>query len=169
MFKILICFSLIFIIFGSEINLNKLNKLNNVNTDILVVENIEEFKKQNSLIELSPLQQTNNYGAIRYQFGGRKLGDALIAYKDNYDGQWPTPRNVTLLINYYPEGEFFFLEITYIEIHVFQSSNITRAYITDGGIGQRQISFVVEAGSTYVFQYAFGIYGLYIETKNYIF
>lgn len=47
----------------------------------------------------------------------------------------------------------------YILIFFIQSSNMGQARIVGGGIGQRQISIIIEARSTLYFNYRAAIYG----------
>lgn len=54
------------------------------------------------------------------------------------------------------------IELTLISIYfslLIQSTNIGRAYVVSGGIGQRRVSLVIEAQSTLYFSYRASIFG----------
>lgn len=70
---------------------------------------------------------------------------------------WSSPRNVLTSL-YYPINGLGAV-VTYFEAIVVKSSNVGRAYVVGGGIGQRQIKVVIEARSTHYFRYRAFVYG----------
>lgn len=83
-------------------------------------------------------------------------GDRLIA-SNALIQQWTAAQNVTQNLTYPRAGAG--ATITYIEIIVEQSLNLGRAFVTSGGIGQRQIAITIEAPKTSVFRQNVQIYG----------
>lgn len=83
-------------------------------------------------------------------------GEVLI-FKDDKAQWWPVPRNVKLTLSY-SSGDVT-RTVSYIEITAFQDSQLGRAYITRGGIGDTFLSVVIEANSTRAFNYRAYFYG----------
>jgi hypothetical protein len=86
------------------------------------------------------------------------LGDIVVANASDKK-KWPTSQNVTTTLAY-PNGGGNGAFLTYILINCEQSSNLGRAYITSGGIGQHFVQIVIEAQVTSYFNYAAFFYGI---------
>ncbi|XP_055382216.1 uncharacterized protein LOC129612572 [Condylostylus longicornis] len=153
MFKILITLCLI----AAAVSSPAKNAKDDIKVNLLVVENIEEFKKAYAELELIPLKaEVTPLGILRHSAGRRVAGDRLVAR--GQDGQnWPTPRDVQLTLRYPTSGVGAI--VSYIQVTVDQSSNIGEGYIIAGGIGQRFVTFVIQARSTSHFHYTAEIYG----------
>ena len=85
------------------------------------------------------------------------LGDKVQA-TDSDSGEFATAKDIELLIQY-PESGRGGAVISYVVVLVDQSSNVGDGYVVSGGIGQRQIGFVIEAKSSTYFRYDAFIYG----------
>lgn len=140
---------------GKETGLNFLS--DGVDTDFKAIlteektaESITDIFKKLSNVELIKVQAN-----IRYTAGQRVAGDALIGTKKDFH-QYSTPQNIKLQLTVpnLPYNK----KITFVEIDVQQSSNVGRAYITDGGIGQGHIQITVEAVATTYFGYTAYVY-----------
>lgn len=51
--------------------------------------------------------------------------------------------------------------VTMAQVDVEQSTNLARAFVSEGGVGQRKITIVVEAKQTLYFRYNVQIFGYY--------
>ncbi|XP_055390160.1 uncharacterized protein LOC129619100 [Condylostylus longicornis] len=95
-------------------------------------------------------------GSIVYTLGRRSGGDRVVA-TDSDRGEWGSEKDIQVLIEYPARGRGDI--VTYVAVIVEQSSNVGDAYVVSGGIGQRNIGFIIEAkGSSYINYDAF-IYG----------
>lgn len=87
----------------------------------------------------------------------RILGDRLVdASRGNK--KFSTPQNYKTSLRYQANGSEG-LVIAYVQILVYQSTNLGRAYIVSGGIGERHIGIVIEAQSTLYLNFTASIYG----------
>lgn len=129
-----------------------------VDTTVLLVDDIDTYQKQHPqevLIEI-PLDPIQPRVGIRYTVGNRNGIDRLVAQKTDY-AYYAGPTDVVLTLTYPASGQG--AVVTFVQIDVNQSTNIGRAYISAGGIGQRFIRIVVEARATTYFQYKTQIFG----------
>lgn len=85
-------------------------------------------------------------------------GDAVVANSSDKK-RWPNSQNVTTTLSY-PSTGGNGAYLTYILINCEQASNLGRAYITFGGIGQHNVQIIIEAQVTYYFNYAAFFYGI---------
>lgn len=83
-------------------------------------------------------------------------GDRLVG-TGQAGQQWARPQNVRTNLFYPTNG--IGAVLTYLEVLVNQSTNLGRAYVVSGGIGQRQIGVVIEAQSTLYFSYRASLFG----------
>lgn len=83
-------------------------------------------------------------------------GDKLLA--DVHDSKsWNELTDVTLKIKYPKSGVG--ATLTRVDVFVTHGSDHSSAYFSDGGIGQRSATLVVEAKATTSFQYDALFYG----------
>lgn len=70
-----------------------------------------------------------------------------------------TPRDAQQIFEYpdVPPGAI----VTYVQINIEQEGNAGRAYVINGGIGQRRIVIGVEAYATRIFGHELFIFGIY--------
>ncbi|XP_031628578.1 uncharacterized protein LOC116344250 [Contarinia nasturtii] len=94
--------------------------------------------------------------AILHKLGDRINGDRLIT---TAEGSWTysSPQNIKLTLNYPRSGTG--LVVTFLKVLVSQSTNKGRGYIISGGIGQRQLTVLIEADQTLYFKFSAEIYG----------
>ncbi|XP_031628629.1 uncharacterized protein LOC116344295 isoform X2 [Contarinia nasturtii] len=93
---------------------------------------------------------------INYRLGNRIAGDRLVATAAG-SNSWTSAQDIKLTLNYPKTGIGSI--VTYLQVIVEQSTNIGRGYVTSGGIGQRQITVVIEGNQTLYFKYNAEIYG----------
>lgn len=127
-------------------------------TQVILVDDIEEYRKEHPEAELIPLAKPapQPRAGIRYTLGWRQTGDRLVAQKSDFTS-YSGPRDVQLVLTYPSSGTGSV--VTYVQIEVNQSTNEGRGYVSAGGIGQRFIQIVIEAKSTTYFEYNAQIYG----------
>ncbi|CRK95679.1 CLUMA_CG009137, isoform A [Clunio marinus] len=128
---------------------------------IKTVNNIEDFKENNpgvTLIEMDFEDQEQFVISRSYSLGVRQTGDSVVANGSN-KRKWSIPQNVTTTLSY-PSSGGNGAFLTYILINCEQSSNLGRAYVTSGGVGQHFIQIIVEAQVTNYFNYAAFFYGI---------
>nr|ABV44709.1 18 kDa midgut protein [Phlebotomus papatasi] len=128
------------------------------NVNFLSVNNLADFVAENPEAELEMMHMYSDYrGQINYVLGARQRGDRLVGTASN--GQrWPRPQNVDIEIKYPTKGRGAL--VTYVSLNITQSTNLGRAYVTKGGIHQRNITIVVEAYSTTFVHYICNIFGM---------
>uniref|UniRef100_A0A1B0CV93 Putative conserved secreted protein n=1 Tax=Lutzomyia longipalpis TaxID=7200 RepID=A0A1B0CV93_LUTLO len=120
--------------------------------DIKIVENIEDFLKDHPGVEVVEMKMEQKALVRTYTLGSPVSGDSLLAAaRESFSSS--TPRNFQTTIRY--SGG----TVRYVIVQVQQTSNIGRVYVISGGIGQRSIAYVIEAGSTTQFIYTTNIYG----------
>lgn len=127
---------------------------------IEIVPDIATFKTTNPGIELIPLEITKNtHQQLVYTVGTRVDGDRLVA-SDSENLSWSTVHGVIMNVRY-PQSSSGTpaAVVSYVEVVVDQSSDEGRAYVIEGGVGQRNIAFVVEAHSTTYFNFKAEVYG----------
>lgn len=86
------------------------------------------------------------------------LGDLVVANAADKK-TWPSAQNVTTSLTY-PSSGGNGAFLTYILINCEQASNLGRAYVTSGGVGQHSVQIVIEAQVTTYFNYAAFFYGI---------
>ncbi|XP_059617152.1 uncharacterized protein LOC132262046 [Phlebotomus argentipes] len=123
---------------------------------IQVVEDVGDFLSANPEAVLAKLTPLRTPRAILYTLGSRVPKDRLVANARD-STSWATPQNVQLVLNYPTNGVG--ANVSYVSVLVNQTSNLGAAYVLSGGIGQRQVSLLVEAKNTYTFGYLAEIYG----------
>ncbi|XP_055298544.1 uncharacterized protein LOC129566529 [Sitodiplosis mosellana] len=133
------------------------------NVKVAVVHNLTTFLSENPDVKLlQPLikEQLGDVALpklqINYRLGNRISGDRLSATA-GASNQWSTPQNVKLTLAYPRSGVGNV--VTYVQVIVEQSTNLGRGYVTSGGIGQRQVTIIIEAQSTLYFKYNAEIFG----------
>uniref|UniRef100_U5EKY0 Putative 14.5 kDa salivary protein n=1 Tax=Corethrella appendiculata TaxID=1370023 RepID=U5EKY0_9DIPT len=143
--------------------LAKFEYVSEISTKFELVDNIEAFRAKNPKLIVRELQKSSveernqaRYN-IHYTLGRITNGQRLVAQNSNRTS-WPTAQNTRLTLTYPTSG--IGSSITFVSIHVDQSSNMGTAYVTAGGIGQRAIRIVVEANQTYWFNYNATIFGI---------
>lgn len=128
-------------------------------TEIVLVDDIEDYKKDNPEVELEalevPLPQPRV--GIRYTLGFRQADDKLVAQKSDFTS-YAGPRDVQLVLTYPSNGGQGSI-VTFVQVEVNQSTNKGRGYVSSGGIGKRSIQIVIEAKKTTYFEYNASIYG----------
>lgn len=77
----------------------------------------------------------------------------------NSNKSWPVFQNVSTTLTY-PSSGGNGAYLTYVLINCEQSSNLGRAYVTYGGVGQHFIQIIIEAQVTSYFNYAGFFYGV---------
>ena len=73
--------------------------------------------------------------------------------------KWPSSQNVTTTLSY-PSTGGNGAYLTYILINCEQSSNIGKAFVTQGGVQQHFVQIVIETSYTTYFNYAAFFYGV---------
>ncbi|GAB0091398.1 hypothetical protein DMENIID0001_062390 [Sergentomyia squamirostris] len=125
---------------------------------LISVDRLADFTKNNPGLELEMLQMSSGYrGQIYYTLGNRQRGDRLVATAAN-NQHWPRPQNAVVQIGYPARGVGAL--VTYVSVNVTQSSNLGQAYVTKGGINQRNITIVVESYGTTFLNYVCNIFGI---------
>nr|AYV99546.1 venom polypeptide [Dolopus genitalis] len=130
-----------------------------IGLSVEVIDDITEYLAKYPESEITPLRVVVSPippFRTRYVLGTRVKGDRVLAIR-NDNVFYPTRRDIRLDLHYpqYGTGGI----VTLIDIAVEQSSDLGRAYIVAGGIGQRQIKFVVEARDVYHLSTNTTIYG----------
>ncbi|XP_055837320.1 uncharacterized protein LOC129905776 [Episyrphus balteatus] len=123
--------------------------------EVIAFDDLDTVLKDSGLIPLSP--RSNIRIPVHYTFGNRDPSrDYLVSSGGGYKSS-SSPQTFQLHLNYpsYGQGAL----ITYVEIDVEQSSSDGHAYITSGGVKERNIRILVDAKSTTWFKYNFKIYG----------
>uniref|UniRef100_A0A7G3AZV4 Putative transcription activator mbf2 n=1 Tax=Lutzomyia longipalpis TaxID=7200 RepID=A0A7G3AZV4_LUTLO len=137
-----------------------LSDAEDVSAKIRIVDSISDFKLANPDVQLMKLdsQSVRAGKTIHYSLGGRVAGDRLVGTSRG-SHSWAFPQNIQLSLNYPTNGGSGAV-VTYVSIHVNQTSNQGRGYVLNGGIGQRFISIIIEANNTLNFSYNAEIYGV---------
>ncbi|XP_055298548.1 uncharacterized protein LOC129566533 [Sitodiplosis mosellana] len=104
---------------------------------------------------VQPLRSVN--GILHYAIGARRSSDRLVA-SGGQNQSWPQPHNVQIQLTYPSQG--YGALVTYVAIVVNQTSSLGQAYVVKGGINQHQITIVVEAYNTNVFNVFAYVYGI---------
>uniref|UniRef100_A0A1L8DFZ9 Putative transcription activator mbf2 n=1 Tax=Nyssomyia neivai TaxID=330878 RepID=A0A1L8DFZ9_9DIPT len=126
--------------------------------NFISVDKISDFAEKNVGEEFEMLQMYSGYrGQISYSAGARQRGDRLVGTASN-NQHWPRPQDVAIEVKYPTKGTGAL--VTYISFNISQSTNLGQAYITKGGIHQRNITLVVEALGTTFVNYVCNIFGL---------
>jgi len=127
---------------------------------IKVFNSIEDFKAKNPEVKLIELEAVDHdlTDSRSYTLGARQTGDIVVANASDKK-TWPISQNVTTTLTY-PSSGGYGAFLTFILINCDQSSNLGRAYVTQGGIGQHFIQIIVEARITTFFNYAAFFYGI---------
>lgn len=146
---------------------------------VKVYNNIDDFRQRNpeaTLIKLDfedhELDASRSYSLGRRQTGKTNMlrqvsdvelitkipGDSVVANANNKKS-WPVSQNVTTTLSY-PSSGTNGAFLTYVLINCEQASNLGRAYVTYGGVGQHFIQIVIEAKMTTYFNYAAFFYGI---------
>ncbi|XP_031628580.1 uncharacterized protein LOC116344252 [Contarinia nasturtii] len=132
------------------------------NIEVQFVQSLADFLAKNPGVKLEPLTTEvkldgpSTRTQIVHRLGNRISGDRILA-TDSASQQWQKPHDIRLNLNYPQSG--YGSVITYLEVIVEQSSSLSNAYVVSGGIGQRQISVVVESKDTLYFKHRAAIYG----------
>ncbi|XP_055694759.1 uncharacterized protein LOC129796665 [Lutzomyia longipalpis] len=135
-----------------------LNDTPDYHIDFVAVNKVSDFTERNPTAELEMLKMYSDYrGQINYSVGARQRGDRLVGTTSGKKS-WPRPQNVALEIRYPTSGVGAL--VTYVSVNISQSTNLGQAYITRGGIHQRNITVVVEALGTTFVNYVCNIFGL---------
>ncbi|XP_031628579.1 uncharacterized protein LOC116344251 [Contarinia nasturtii] len=139
------------------------NKALDSNVEVNFVQNLTDFLQQNPGIKLEPLEKIvkSNDPSTRIQIvhriGNRIPGDRILAV-DSAEKRYNQPQDVRLNL-FYPQTGPGNMIITYLEVQVDQSTNLSQAFVIKGGIGQREISIVVESKQTLYFNHKASIFG----------
>ncbi|XP_055846531.1 uncharacterized protein LOC129912309 [Episyrphus balteatus] len=124
--------------------------------EVITIDDIAKLKL-NEGAEFIPLtRDLENRGLISYKIGQRVPNDRLVSRVSD-SIYWNVPQNVQLRVEYPSKG--IGAVVSFVECNVNQSSENGRAYIISGGYGQRNICFVIEAFSTFWFNYDCTIWG----------
>ncbi|KAH8235919.1 hypothetical protein KR032_010731 [Drosophila birchii] len=127
---------------------------------IKVVKDIRAFAAQHPGVQLRRMEKQTRVGSqvVRYNMGARIPGDQLVAQgADTFE--YPRAQAVSMQLTYPEQGVG--AVVSYVEIVCTQDTvDGSSAYVVAGGIGQRFISIVLEAGSTRNFSYQAQYYGL---------
>ncbi|XP_058443114.1 uncharacterized protein LOC131425321 [Malaya genurostris] len=133
-------------------------KSKEIEAHISAVKNIVVFEVNDQRGNTIVLDDDESVKATKvYYLGTRIAGDNLVAV-DGYNMTWPSPHDVVLKLTYPRSGVG--AVVTYVQITVVQSTNVGKAVLVAGGIGQRFFQINVEAYSTYLFNYSLQVYGL---------
>ncbi|XP_059609434.1 uncharacterized protein LOC132256870 [Phlebotomus argentipes] len=125
---------------------------------ILSVERMSDFVSKNPKAELEMMTMYSGYrGQLSYSIGARISGDRLVGTAANHQS-WPRPQNVAIEIKYPSRGVGAL--VTYVSLNITQSTNLGQAYITKGGVHQRNITIVVESYGTTFVNYVCNIFGM---------
>ncbi|XP_055837159.1 uncharacterized protein LOC129905655 [Episyrphus balteatus] len=124
--------------------------------EIITTDDITKLNDLPKGAVLIPLSQNPQTRGTRYTFGKRTSKDDCVDWNGS-TAKYRTPRNVQQNVRYPLAG--IGKVITYIQIDVDDSSNNQRVYITSGGIGERNVAFVIESKNTLYFTYYYRIYG----------
>lgn len=128
--------------------------------EMLVVNSIENYKKQHPEQKLIEIERSPQQPRVGIQYTAGNPADSYLVAQKTDSTFFSGPNDVVLNLVYPAVGNSGAV-VKYIVVNVNQSSNDGRAYITAGGIGQKNIQLVVEATATTYFQYQAYIYGKY--------
>lgn len=92
----------------------------------------------------------------QFNFNVKTPGDRLLTTA-SASQRWNRAQNVKQNLRYPKSG--MGAVVTYVEIVVNQSTNLGRAYVISGGIGQRSVGLVIEAQNTLYFTYRASVFG----------
>jgi hypothetical protein len=84
-------------------------------------------------------------------------GDRIVAAATKKQS-WVKQQNVTVTLQY-PTSTNYGLTLSYLYVQVNQTSNLGRAYVISGGIGQRFVQLALESDYTYSMDYLAYFYG----------
>jgi len=154
-----VCLSLTIALNSAEFSAKSLDSNIDVNVQNLTFTILNEdkaFKVSYPLIQEQLSDGKSPKLQINYRLGLRISGDRLVATAAG-SNSWTSAQDVKLALSYPKTG--IGAIITYLQVIVEQSTNIGRGYVTSGGIGQRQITVVIEGNQTLYFKYSSEIYG----------
>lgn len=131
--------------------------------EVRVVDDISRFETSNPEVKVVQLnaEHKQREGEIIYWLGSRRPGDRLVAAATGNPVRNKPRQNVELVI-WYPADRQIGAQITQIMIRVKQSTgSIGRAIVVYGGLTQRNVQLIIEAGNITDMQFKYEIYGNY--------
>lgn len=149
---------------------------------LTVIENFEEYLE--STPEITFAQEMEKFsheetGKIHYRFGKRQHGLLKISLSRFYlklnfivfpipgdraahvsSNRFRYARPQTVVANItYPPTDCKGVNLSYVDLFIHQTNNLSKAFVTQGGIGQRFINIVVEAYYITDFSYKAEFFG----------
>lgn len=150
------------------------------NGEVVIIDDIESFMAQNPGVELlGKLKRSEDdlTNTLRYTYGKRVDGTISMIYVIPVNNFWfwvegdrlvyspsrnwtsTDPIAVGTRLTYPPKGESPDVILSHVDISVEQSSTNGSSWIARGGIGQRNITVIIEGIRTTVFNYVARFYG----------